>query len=83
MIAAKNIINTHATKIAIADIEKIIIEEHGRSHKEYSLGILLKNGKSIHLPGVHDSSLDHINGIAQQMKPFLNSIEFTKSVVRT
>jgi hypothetical protein len=72
-IAAKNIINTHETKILFSEVEQLIIEEHGKYHKEYSLALLLKNGQEVHLPGVHDSSLKHIEEIAEQMKPFLGN----------
>ncbi|MBA3537540.1 MAG: hypothetical protein H0T84_13190 [Tatlockia sp.] len=70
-IAAKNLINTHETKIAFCDVEKIIIEEHGQNHKEYSLALLLKNGDHIELPGLHDSSLKQIEEIAEKITPFL------------
>jgi hypothetical protein len=70
-IAAKNLINTHETKIALSDVEKIIMEEHGQNHKEYSLALILKNGEHIDLPGVHDSSLKQIEDLAQKIKPFL------------
>lgn len=70
-IAAKNIINTHEIQIPLKNIEKLICEEHGRHHKEYSLALLLKNGQTIHLPGVHDSSLKSIEAIGEQIKPFI------------
>ncbi|CDZ78032.1 hypothetical protein BN59_02329 [Legionella massiliensis] len=72
-IAAKNIINTHETIISIDDVAKLILEEHGKHHKEYSLALILKNGEEIHLPGVHDSSMAHIEEIAREIKPFLKN----------
>jgi hypothetical protein len=67
-IAAKNIINIHETKIALKDVKNLIIEEHGKHHKEYSLALILNTGEELHLPGVHDSSLEHIEGLASQIE---------------
>lgn len=72
-IAAKNIINSHETKIPLSEIDKLIYEEYGKHHKEYSLALLLKNGQEIYLPGVHDSNLEPIEAIAEQIKPFIEA----------
>lgn len=70
-IASKNIINTHKITIPIKDVDQLIIEEHGKNHKEYSLALGLKNGEHIDIPGIHDSSLKLIKNIAQKIDPFL------------
>lgn len=72
-IFCKNIINTRQTKISLNDVEKLIIEAHGQKHKQYSLALLLKNGEHIELTGLHDSSLEQIEELAQRIKPFLIS----------
>lgn len=71
-IVAKNILNAHETKIPLAEVQKLIIEEQGKHHKEYSLSLILKGGELVHLPGLHDSSLQQIEKIAQQIRPFIN-----------